>query len=60
MKAGCDLLPGEIGEICVRGPQVTPGYWQSPADSARAFWPGAWLRTGDIGRIDEQGTAVSH
>jgi len=54
-ETGGDLPLGEVGEICVRGPQVTPGYWQRPEDSARAFWPGAWLRTGDIGRFDEEG-----
>jgi long-chain acyl-CoA synthetase len=54
-EAGGDLPLGEVGEICVRGPQVTAGYWQRPEDSAQAFWPGAWLRTGDAGRFDEQG-----
>ena len=47
---------GEIGEICVRGPQVMRGYWHAPQESAQAFFPGGWLRTGDLGRIDERGT----
>ena len=46
---------GEIGEICVRGPQVMPGYWNAPEETAQAFFPGGWLRTGDLGRIDERG-----
>jgi len=54
-ETGADLPLGEVGEICVRGPQVTPGYWQRPEDSSRALWPGDWLRTGDVGRFDEQG-----
>jgi long-chain acyl-CoA synthetase len=47
---------GETGEICVRGPQVMRGYWNAPEESAQAFFAGGWLRTGDLGRIDEQGT----
>ena len=47
---------GEIGEICVRGPQVMRGYWHAPQESAQAFFPDGWLRTGDLGRIDERGT----
>ncbi|HXP95200.1 MAG TPA: long-chain fatty acid--CoA ligase, partial [Telmatospirillum sp.] len=45
---------GEKGEICVRGPQVMPGYWQRPADTEMVFVEGA-LRTGDIGYIDDDG-----
>jgi len=54
-EAGRDLPLGEVGEICVRGPQVMRGYWHRPEETAGAFWPGNWLRTGDAGRIDEQG-----
>jgi long-chain acyl-CoA synthetase len=54
-EAGEDLPLGEVGEICVRGPQVMRGYWQRPKDTSQAFWPGAWLRTGDAGRFDDQG-----
>ncbi len=46
---------GEIGEICVRGPQVTPGYWNRPEETEKAFDKDGFLRTGDIGLIDEQG-----
>jgi long-chain acyl-CoA synthetase len=53
--AGRDLAIGEIGEICVLGPQVTVGYWQRPDETAQVMLPGGWLRTGDIGRMDERG-----
>ena len=46
---------GEQGEICVRGPQVMRGYWNRPQESAQAFTPQGWLRTGDIGRMDARG-----
>ena len=49
---GCD--PGEPGEILVRGPGVTPGYWQDPATTDQAFRDG-WLHSGDLGSRDEQG-----
>jgi long-chain acyl-CoA synthetase len=52
---GNEVLLGEIGEICVRGPQVMEGYWQRPAETAEVMLPGGWLRTGDIGRMDERG-----
>ncbi len=58
MIAGEDGNPlpiGEVGEICIRGPQVMEGYWQRPAETAEVMLPGGWLRTGDIGRMDEQG-----
>ncbi len=46
---------GEIGEICVRGPQVTPGYWNRAEETEKAFDKDGFLRTGDIGLVDEQG-----
>lgn len=52
---GTELGVGEIGELCVRGPQVTPGYWRRPEETADAFFEGGWLRTGDMSRIDERG-----
>lgn len=52
---GKELPMGEQGELCVKGPQVTTGYWQRPDETAQAFWPDGFLRTGDIARIDEQG-----
>ena len=53
--AGNDLPIGEIGEICVHGPQVTLGYWNRPDETAKVMLPGNWLRTGDIGRMDAKG-----
>ena len=52
---GAALPAGEIGEICVRGPQVMRGYWNAPQDTAQAFFPQGWLRTGDLGRMDAAG-----
>ncbi len=51
-----NALPiGEIGEICIKGPQVMEGYWQRPADTSDVMLPGGWLRTGDVGRMDDDG-----
>jgi len=52
---GRELRPGEVGEICIKGPQVMAGYWRMPAETAAAFTPDGWLRTGDIGMMDERG-----
>ncbi len=49
-----DHSPGEGGEILVRGPVVTSGYWNRPDATASAFVDG-WFRTGDFGRLDEDG-----
>jgi long-chain acyl-CoA synthetase len=51
---GQELPLGQIGEICVRGPQVMRGYWNRPDETAKVML-GDWLRTGDIGRIDAEG-----
>ena len=53
--AGKDLAIGEAGEICIRGPQVMKGYWQRPDETAKQFWPDGYLRTGDIGIMDDKG-----
>ncbi|CAB3927622.1 Long-chain-fatty-acid--CoA ligase [Achromobacter anxifer] len=53
--AGRELGIGESGEICVRGPQVTQGYWQRPDETALVLYPDGFLRTGDIGYVDEKG-----
>jgi long-chain acyl-CoA synthetase len=52
---GQQLAIGAVGEICVRGPQVMAGYWQRPDETAKVMLPGGWLRTGDIGHMDERG-----
>ena len=54
-ESGHELPLGETGEICVRGPQVMKGYWNMPEETARAFTADGWLRTGDIGLVDEHG-----
>jgi long-chain acyl-CoA synthetase len=51
---GHDLPQGEVGEILLRGPSVTPGYWRRPDETARVL-RGGWLHTGDAGRLDESG-----
>ncbi|KRR21593.1 AMP-binding protein [Bradyrhizobium retamae] len=52
--AGNRLPSGQNGEICLRGPKVTQGYWNDPEKTAAAFF-GDWFRTGDIGYLDEDG-----
>ena len=49
--AGRALPAGEPGEICLRGPKISPGYWREPAKTAASFF-GDWFRTGDIGVLD--------
>jgi long-chain acyl-CoA synthetase len=51
---GKHLGIAEIGEICVRGPQVMRGYWNRPDETEKVML-GEWLRTGDIGRMNEDG-----
>lgn len=53
-RAGHEVGPGETGEIQLRGPSVTPGYWQRPEASAAALQDG-WLRTGDAAVRDADG-----
>ena len=48
------LLPGEIGELWVSGPQVMAGYWERPAETAAVLRDG-WLRTGDLASMDQDG-----
>lgn len=52
---GRELPLGERGEICIRGPQVMVGYWGRPEETARAFTPDGYFRTGDIGVFDARG-----
>jgi long-chain acyl-CoA synthetase len=46
---------GEIGELCIRGPQVMKGYWQHPAESAKTIDEEGWLHTGDMARMEDNG-----
>jgi long-chain acyl-CoA synthetase len=52
---GKDLGVGAVGEICIRGPQVMAGYWNRPDETAKVMLEGGWFRSGDMGRMDEQG-----
>jgi fatty-acyl-CoA synthase len=52
---GEDLPPGSVGELVVKGSIVTAGYYKRPDETAAAFDEAGWLRTGDLGRIDEEG-----
>jgi fatty-acyl-CoA synthase len=52
--SGQRLASGENGEICLRGPKVTRGYWKDPEKTKAAFF-GDWFRTGDIGYLDDDG-----
>jgi long-chain acyl-CoA synthetase len=54
-EAGNPVPVGETGEICIKGPQVMEGYWKQPQETADVMLPGGWLKTGDIGRMDERG-----
>jgi len=49
-----ELPPGEIGELCVKGPQVMKGYWQMHEETGNTLRDG-WLYTGDIARMDDEG-----
>jgi len=49
-----DVSPGTVGEIWLKSPSITPGYWRKPEETAAAFENG-WFRTGDLGKTDEDG-----
>lgn len=49
-----DVAPGQPGELWLRGPGITPGYWRNRQETEKAFADG-WFRTGDIGRVDDDG-----
>jgi malonyl-CoA/methylmalonyl-CoA synthetase len=49
-----DVISGQAGEIWLKGPGITAGYWRNPEETEKAFADG-WFRTGDIGRVDDEG-----
>ncbi|MDH2247665.1 long-chain-fatty-acid--CoA ligase FadD1 [Pseudomonas sp. GD03855] len=52
---GQDLAQGEIGELCIKGPQVMKGYWQRPEATAEVIDAEGWFKSGDIGVVQEDG-----
>ncbi|MEE4271911.1 MAG: long-chain fatty acid--CoA ligase [Thermoanaerobaculales bacterium] len=54
-EAGQELPPGEVGELCFRGPHVSAGYWNNPEATAAAIDRRGWFHTGDMATCDEDG-----
>ena len=54
-EEGRALAPGQVGELGIRGPQVMREYWQRPDETAKVFTADGWLRSGDMGVMDERG-----
>lgn len=52
---GKELGFDEVGELCIRGPQVMEGYWQRPEETEKVMLDGSWLRTGDMARMRDDG-----
>ena len=52
---GNELPSGEVGEICIRGPQVMAGYWQRPDETAKVMTADGFFKSGDMGFMDEKG-----
>jgi acyl-CoA synthetase (AMP-forming)/AMP-acid ligase II len=52
---GRDVAPDEIGEVCLRSPAVMSGYWRDPDQTRAALTADGFVRTGDLGRIDDRG-----
>lgn len=52
---GNELGFDKKGELCIKGPQVTPGYWKRPDETAQVFWSDGYLRTGDVAIVDQHG-----
>jgi fatty-acyl-CoA synthase len=54
-EGGQEAAPGEVGELCFRGPHVSNGYWNNPEATAAAIDRQGWFHTGDMARCDEDG-----
>jgi len=54
-EEGHIVAKGEVGELCVKGPQVMAGYWQRPDETAKVMTPDGYFKSGDIGVMDENG-----
>lgn len=52
---GVEVKAGEVGEMWIRGPHVSNGYWNNPEATRAAYGEGGWLRTGDLARRDDEG-----
>ena len=53
-ETGINVAPGQTGELRLRGPSISPGYWRKPEETAEAFENG-WFKTGDLGNTDDDG-----
>jgi long-chain acyl-CoA synthetase len=54
-ESGNVVPQGEVGELCIQGPQVMKGYWQRPEETANVIDADGWLHTGDMAKMDEKG-----
>ena len=52
---GTQIPIGDLGEICIKGPQVMRGYWEKPDETQKVLSSDGWLKTGDMGRMDQDG-----
>ena len=53
-EQGKEVPPGQVGELWLKGPSITPGYWEKPEANASSFTDG-WLHTGDAAMVDDEG-----
>ena len=54
-EPGTDAVPGEPGELCIRGPNVMKGYWKAVEATAKSMTPDGFFRSGDVARMDADG-----
>ena len=54
-ETGKSLGPGKVGELCFKGPMVTPGYYRNQEATRNSFTSDGWLLTGDLGYYDKEG-----